>query len=309
MNMTDETESSPDERISRPSGYLVLLRQDDAGASLDFGAILARVFRQWTVLACAALVGLAIAGVVAWKLPVTYTARVVLAPVSQGAGSVLGSTRSQLGGLAALAGIEIGGGNKEVEALAALSSHSLVREFITTQDLLPELFKEGWDPKSGNWRPREKVPTVQDAVDLFTSKVRTVSEDRRTGLITVLVTWTSPDLAAAWANGMVDMANERLREDSIRESDQSLKYLDKELQEANTIELQQVIYRLIEAQVNNKMLANVQRAFAFRVIDPAFPPKEATGPNRIALLPLGGLIGLLFAAGILFVKYSMSDPR
>src|SRR5262249_52898676 len=108
-------------------------------------------------------------------------------------------------------------------------------------------------------------------------------------------------------NGMIDMVNERLRAEAIQESRQSIEYLNKELQAAHDIELQRAIYRLIETQVNNAMLANVQRAYAFRAIAPAVPPPMKVAPERVLLVAFGTLLGLFLAVVVLFVRYVSLD--
>jgi LPS O-antigen subunit length determinant protein (WzzB/FepE family) len=110
--------------------------------------------------------------------------------------------------------------------------------------------------------------------------------------VKVAVEWYSPDLAARWANHMVEMANERLRTEATRDAGQSIDYLNKELEKTNVVELRQAIYRLIEDQVSRAMLANVQRQYAFRVIDSAVPPEFKSRPKRALFVVVGALLGL-----------------
>jgi hypothetical protein len=139
--------------------------------------------------------------------------------------------------------------------------------------MLHELFSDRWDRNGGRWQLGAKQPTLDEAVRKFTKTVRFSREDHTTGLVTVAVEWYSPDLAARWANGLVSMVNERLRTEATRNADHSIEYLNKELAKTNVVEIRQAIYKVIEEQVNNAMLANVQREYAFRVIDPAVPPR------------------------------------
>ena len=56
----------------------------------------------------------------------------------------------RLGGLAGLAGINVGRGNSN-EALAVLSSRELTRSFISERELLTVLLHEEWDAQAGRW--------------------------------------------------------------------------------------------------------------------------------------------------------------
>jgi len=66
--------------------------------------------------------------------------------------------------------------------------------------------------------------------------------------------------------------------------------------------MQESIGRLLETELQKLMLAKGNREFAFKIVDPAFVPKERLRPKRamIAIIGtlLGGLIGV-FAALIL----------
>ena len=279
-----------------PSGYFVIVPERQVDQEFDLAELVSIALTSWKMLLGTALVGAAIAAGISLIFRNTYRAEVVIAPVSQKGASVSSALRGQLGGLASLAGIDLGGGDvRKEESLATLAASGFARDFILSENLLPVLFAERWDAKSNRWRAGRKPPTVGDAVKLFTNDVRSISEDRKTGLVKVAVEWYSPDLAARWANHMVEMANERLRTEVTRDAGQSIDYLNKELEKTNVVELRQAIYRLIEDQVSRAMLANVQREYAFRVIDSAVPPEFKSRPKRVMFVVVGALLGL--AAG------------
>jgi hypothetical protein len=102
---------------------------------------------------------------------------------------------------------------------------------------------------------------------------------------------------------MVEMVNERLRTAAIDESRRRVEFLEGELAKTSVVELRQVIFNLIEGQVNAAMLADVQREYAFRVIDPAVPadPDRKVRPKR-AVMALGGALvaGFLLALRLLW---------
>ena len=104
-------------------------------------------------------VGYALLAQEVWK------AEVVLSPAGEQSG--MSSTFARLGGLAALAGVNIGTGGGG-EPLAVLKSKEFAREFITDFDLMPVLF-EGVDA------PTDKPLDMRDAVQAFSS-VMSVTE-------------------------------------------------------------------------------------------------------------------------------------
>jgi uncharacterized protein involved in exopolysaccharide biosynthesis len=228
-----------------------------------------------------------------------YRASVLLIPAETGDSPVeLGAMLGDLGGLASLAGLNLGGANITVEALATLRSRQFTEEFVEQNDLLPTLFADDWDVASGTWKVSgDDVPTLWDAYQLFDRKIRRAVEDKKTGLVRVEIDWTDRVAAAAWANELVARLNEVLRTRAIREADASVEYLQQELKKTDVVQLQQAIYRLIEANVKRRTVATVRPEFAFRVLDPAAPPDpdDFVQPKRALYLIAGPVAGLLFA--------------
>jgi uncharacterized protein involved in exopolysaccharide biosynthesis len=241
-----------------------------------------------------------IALVIAFVLPPVYRAEVLLAPVSEEKSEGLGALAGQFGDLAALAGINLGTRkDKTNEYVAALKSRALSIAFIKDQNLMPVLFASKWDAQKKQWKDSNDTPTEWDAFKIWDEQVRHVSFDRRAGLVTLIIEWTGPNLAAQWANDLVRQVNNRLRTEAVEEADRSIAYLEKQLPQTNSVEVQQAIYRLIEAQTKQKMVASTRAEYAFQTIDPAVPPQEKASPKRalivVTALMLGLALGLLAA--------------
>jgi uncharacterized protein involved in exopolysaccharide biosynthesis len=234
-----------------------------------------------------------------------YRAQTVIAPISQeGSSSVLGSLQSELGGLAALAGLDLQDGEQfKREALARLSSREFTYNFITEEGMLPILFADEWDVARATWidDDPDSIPTLEDGFRLIQDEVRTVSEDRRTGLVKVTVDWKDAALAKRWANQLVVRINADMRSNASTQAEKNLEYLNKELAKTTVVELRQAINHLIESEVRKAMIANVHEEYAFRVIDPAFlpGPRNVVWPRLIVVIPgaliCGAIIGLLLA--------------
>lgn len=86
-----------------------------------------------------------------------------------------------------------------------------------------------------------------------------------------------------------------------------MKYLNGELESASSVELRQSIHRLIEAQVQTIMLANVRQDFAFRVIDPAVvqDADHYVSPRRALLAFMGIVLGGFLGLSISLVREAM----
>ena len=108
--------------------------------------------------------------------------------------------------------------------------------------------------------------------------------------------WKDAALAAGWANELVALANEILRQRAIEKSKANLAYLDTQLEKATVVEVRQAIYRLIEAEFKNVMIAQGTSDYAFKVIDPAVTPEKKVKPKRMLITAVGLLLGFLISS-------------
>jgi len=227
-------------------------------------------------------------------MPSWYRAEVLLAPADEKTSLGLSG---QLGGLASLAGISVGGGDSE--SVAVLSSRGLIRDFIEKRNLLPVLFADEWNSETHAWKSPDPddQPDLRDAVRLFDRKVRVVSEDRRTRLVKLSIEWTDPGLAAEWADSLADELNDHMRLQALAEAEANVEYLQGELSATTAVALQQSISRLLETEMQKLMLAKGNKDFAFRVVDRAEIPKRRSRPNRplfvLAAAAVGGILSVL----------------
>lgn len=261
-----------------------------------FGMIQMAWARRWLVL----LVTLVFtAGGVTYAMLATkwYRATATLAPVDR---SALPNGLGGLSNLAGLVGINLPSSGT-AESIATLKSHAFLGEFVTDLNLMPVLFADKWDPAAMKWRTTgdEAAPDLRDATKLFSSKLLSVSEDKRSGMIRVSVDWKDARTASEWANALVTRVNGRLRARAEAEAQGNIDHLSSELAQNRVVGVQQSISRVLESELQKLMLAKGTDEFAFRVIDPATPPKLKVRPQRtlIAMVSCvaGGAVGVLLA--------------
>ncbi|WP_337220712.1 Wzz/FepE/Etk N-terminal domain-containing protein [Vibrio parahaemolyticus] len=247
------------------------------------------------------------------SLPNIYKADVLLAPAESSNGGGLSKMASQLGGLAALAGVNLGGGESSQADLAmqVMKSRQFIENFINNHNLLVNLMAvEGWDldnnhlifdedvydQESNQWLRKPKglrgaKPSVQEAYEYFSKDIFVINYDKDTGLYNVSIRYFSPYLAQEWVSWLVQDINKVMRERTIAETTQNLSYLNSQLQKTAVADMQSTFYKLIEEQTKSLMLAEVQEEFIFKVIDPAVIPEIKSSPNRILIIFLGVLLG------------------
>ena len=244
-----------------------------------------------------------------------YRAEVLmkLADQKQNQGLLGGLSGGGLGGLASLAGIEIGGEVKSVEPLAVLRSREFAKAFIEDLNLLPVFFYRDWDASAKRWRSSDpdKQPDIRDGIRYFEKAILTVKEDKKTGLITLSVDWTDPATAAAWADLLVERANDRMRQRAISDADGSVRYLKQELAAATVLALQQSIARVLEIDLQKLALANADKEYAFRVIDHAQVPKRkwVEHPHRVLIVLGAFLLGVMGSGAFVIARDGVRRRR
>ncbi|KOE77540.1 MULTISPECIES: Wzz/FepE/Etk N-terminal domain-containing protein [Vibrio] len=261
----------------------------------------------------------------ALNLPDIYKSDALLAPAESSNGGGLSKMAGQLGGLAALAGVNLGAGESSQTDLAVqvMKSRQFIEAFINKHDLLvPLIAAKGWDlvnnklildeelynPSTGEWlrEPdglRGATPTAQEAFEVFSKEVLSISQDKESGLYTVSVKSYSPYLAQQWVNWLIDDINKVMRERTIKETSQNLTYLNTQLQKTAVADMQSTFYKLIEEQTKSLMLAEVQQEFVFKTIDPAVAPEVKYGPKRALICFLSTILGFVFSLSVVLLVF------
>lgn len=262
-----------------------------------------------------------IAVIVALLLPNVYRAEALLAPNDQDRAGGLSALAAQYGGLASLAGIDIGSGSSDKTGLGieVLKSRQFVSDFIERRDILvPLIAATGWDEESRELKidsdiydvaerkwvrevrpPKKNTPSMQEAYEEFMS-ILSVSRDKVSGLVTIRIDHYSPDIAKQWVDWLVEDINATTMHRDVAEAQQAIEFLYQQIEKTSVADLQNVFFSLIEEQTKTVLLANVTDEYLLRTLDPAVAPEKRLKPNRrlIVLLGmvLGGVFGILVCA-------------
>lgn len=257
------------------------------------------------------------------SLPNIYKSEATLAPTEEASGGGLSQMAGQLGGLASLAGVNLGGNtvDKTTIAIEILKSRAFIKSFVEKYHILPELMaveewnrqnglvynKEIYDPATNEWLrevepPQQRQPSSWEYVQVFKSNVLSVTRDLEKGLVTLSVNHQSPEVAEQWTNWLISEINNHMRERDIQEARRSLEYLNEELQETALSNMQQVFYQLIEKQTQTIMLANVRPEYIFQVLDPPVVPEQKAKPSRALICIIGTFLGGFLSVGFVLIR-------
>ena len=270
---------------------------------------------------------------VALNLPNKYTSEALLAPRAEGGvGGGLGQLASQYGGLASLAGINIGGlgeGGKTSIAIEMLKSREFFGEYLYDHVLVDLMAAESWDRASDKsildpsvydsasltWvrdiGPEFQIkPSVQEAHDDFVESSLSVSEDKQTGFVTVAITHYSPSVARDWVLLIANGVNDAVRARDVEEAENTSVFLKEQRQKTSLVSLTEVFAELIEQQTKTVMLAAASEEYVFQIIDPPVAPELKSEPSRALICILGVLLGgMLSVVYVLIRHYAKGDRR
>ena len=149
--------------------------------------------------------------------------------------------------------------------------------------------------------PKRPRPSLLEAHEEFMD-ILGVSEDKKTGYVTVSVDHHSPVVAAQWVNWLVNDVNAAVKTQDVDEAEKSIEYLQQQVANTSLADLQAMFFELIRSQTETVMLAEVRPEYVFKTIDPAVVPEEKSSPNRALICIFGTLFGA--AASSLFVLVS-----
>lgn len=260
---------------------------------------------------------------IALYLPNEYRATVVVQPKDSSSSGKLSSLAGQFGGLASLAGINLGAGQSSEATIAMeiMKSWGFAENFINKHGLEPSLFaaidwkqsdnkliydSKLYDKETMQWvkalpdNGKSMEPTSWKLYKRY-KEVFSTSQDKDTGLISISATHYSPVLAKTWCELLVKDINEYMKQRALEESNQSIQYLKEQISVTNVAEIRSVFAQLIQEQYKTQMLAQVSDEFVYKTISVAKVPEEKVKPKRALIVLLGAFLGMVVSFCVVFI--------
>ncbi|WP_406611036.1 Wzz/FepE/Etk N-terminal domain-containing protein [Agarivorans sp. JK6] len=315
------TQSVQQQQPNYPPAYFESVAEDE----IDLRELFSVIWRgKWIIIACTALFAVA-AVIYAINQPNIYRANALLAASNQESNKLSGMA-SQFGGLASLAGINLGSGggtDQTTLAIEVLKSRQFFKEFLDKYQIKADLMAakdwnqvsgelsydpEVYDAQANRWTrdvkaPKRAEPSMQESHEVFIKEVLSISTDKETGLITVAAEHISPIVAQQWVNWLVKDINQVMRERSQQETLTNINYLKEQLENTSVAQMQTVFYQLIEEQTKTLMLAEANGDFVFKVVDPAVVAEQKVKPKRALICVLGTLLGGILGVMLVLVRH------
>ena len=278
--------------------------------------------KKWIIISITTFVG--ITGViVSLLLPNIYESKAILSPADSG--NSISKSLQNYSGLAGLAGVSIPSGADEsnsAKAIQKLNTLSFFENNILPNIFLPDLMAlESWERttntlnydesayniKTNTWvrdysYPYKQIPSAQESFKEFKEKHFGLSEDKKTGFITITIKHKSPFLAKEWAELMISEVNYFYRQKDKSESEKAVRYLNEQIAMTNLSEVKVAVSKLLQEETKKLALIEAKQFYVFEYIDPPAVMERKSEPQRALILLLSILLGGMLSVIYVLVK-------
>ena len=260
----------------------------------------------------------------ALSVPNQYKATALLAP-AQSDSSDLSGALGQLGGLASLAGVTIGGRESSEGQIAQeiMKSWSFVEGFIAENNIAVEVYAaEGWSRGSNELQIDDDIydaetktwlvendntgevgqPSSWVLFEAFSERL-VVSENKKSGLVSVSIEYYSPQLAKQWLDMYVAAINAHMQQRQMEKVTNNINYLQAQIEKTSIAEMREVFYTIIAEQTKNKMVAEASPEYAFVAVNPSMVPAVTSQPQRLIICIWGTLLGGILSVLLVLVMH------
>lgn len=253
------------------------------------------------------------------SIPNKYISRTLLAPLESK--SSLPSMGS-LAPLAAIAGANIPNGNstKTSEAIQIIKTYDFFTEYFLSDINLEDLLAvEAWDESKNKLIYDESVfnenlsvwvsktdstkPSPQAAYVKYLEIVK-VTQDKDNNFVNLSIEHHSPFIAKDWVDLIVIKIDDRIRKYDKKKAKSYIDFLNETANSTSLQPLKDSISSLLENQMQILMLASANNEYVFKVLDSAVVSENKTSPNRLQIIILGTLFGLMLSISSVLLNFT-----
>ena len=257
-------------------------------------------------------------------LPNIYEAKAILVPVtsSSGISRALGSFSGLAGipGISLPAGGDVGNSNKAIEKIRSLSFFE--NNILPNIQLIDLMAVKSWNPKtnilnfddsiydtnSNTWvrdysYPQQQIPSAQESFGVFETAHLSLSEDKKSGFVTLSIKHQSPFVAKQWAGLVVNEINSFYRQKDKEESEKALSYLNQQISKTGLSEIKEVLAQLMQEETKKLTLIEANQYYVFDYIDPPAVMEKKSEPKRALICILGALLGGMLSVFIVLIRH------
>ena len=253
------------------------------------------------------------------KMPNSYKSEAILIPTASQGGNALGG----LGGLAAMAGVSLGGGSMtpDIAFSSLLNNYGFMKDFVEKNKIdkyyerenadedyvfalgfrgLYDLFKS--EKKDSN-EILDREAQVYKLVKSLQGKF-SISADKKSGLITISYTDYDRKYAPKMVNMFLKDASKYLVDNGLKNIDSRLNYFEKEMSKVEAFELRQSLSQMISQILQEKVMMKSKQYYQCDLLAAPEVPyvKDKTKPKRGLILVVAFITSIILGIFIVFFR-------
>lgn len=267
------------------------------------------------------------------SLPNIYSSNVKLVSTESSGQGGMQSLASKYGGLAAMAGINLGSqdGNSLLHATELVNSWPFMETFVEKYELQPKFMAvTGWDEDSRELIYDESLydekamawkydavsssgqsislkPTSFETYQEITKNFIKVTFDEESGIFEVLVNHYSPDVAFEVSQHLVNEINRYFKTQDQKEAEASIAFIQDKIKTTSNTDMLEVFYNMIESHTQTIMLTEVNEEYLIKTLVPAKVAEQKSSPKRALISIIGTIIGFFIAVFWVVCRNFMSE--
>jgi LPS O-antigen subunit length determinant protein (WzzB/FepE family) len=286
---------------------------------IDIGNIVEIILKEKIKLAVITSIFAISTVFLALSLPNIYTSQAMLAPAN--AKPSMSSSLSGMSSLAGLAGINIpmdDSANKSLEAIERIKSYQFfVTRFLPNIRLENLIAIKSWDPETniieynnlfdsstGKWNKNSRFksgkPSSQEAFKIYSKNIELITT-KKNSFVRISISHQSPMIAKEWLDLIIKNINQVMQDEDKKLLEDSVSFLSSISEQNNLKAVDKAINNLLEAQIQNLMLATSNPDYVYKILNSPIAPEEKSSPQRSIICIVGTFIGFIF--GIIIILF------
>ena len=159
-------------------------------------------------------------------------------------------------------------------------------------------------PSKPSWQdPKKQIPSAQESFEEFETVHLSLSEDKKSGFITLSIKHQSPFVAKQWVELIVNEINAFYRQKDKLESEKAVSYLNQQISMTGLSEIKQVLAQLLQEETKKLTLIEANQFYVFDYIDPPAVMENKVEPRRAILCILSALLGGILSVLFVLIRH------
>ena len=236
------------------------------------------------------------------SLPDSYSAYGTYIPSADSVQAI--SSAGTLSDIAQMAGLNIPiAENSKIDlALDIMRSRKFLRDIIFQKEILPHL---GWDWSAEDieiMSEEEKEELLQSATAALSGAFQ-ISKARASTTVRIIVNHGNPLFAKQLVEWLIEGVNKTMSEDAVLEAQKSIEYLKIQANSTSISDLKKLFYSMIGNHVTTIMLAEVNKEYVFKTLDPPVLPIWPSGANKLKIVIWTSIAGVVSSIAVLLLVF------